>query len=104
MYKNNLNLLLSQLLSVMKFFRYKQVARLTFLGIDDEYDNVASSYSNTKTKLYNNTEFNTKLLRFRINNFNNIKLSQNPAHPRLAGPIQVAPADCLPSPLLRRPR
>ena len=61
----------------MKFFWYKQVARLTFLGIDDEYNNVASSYSNTKTKLYNNTEINTKLLRFRINNLNNIKLSQN---------------------------
>ena len=61
----------------MKFFRYKQVARLTFMGIDDEYNNVASSYYNTKLKLFNNTEINTKLLRFRINNLHNIKLSQN---------------------------
>ena len=44
----------------MKFFRYKQVARLTFMGIDDEYNNVASSYYNTKLKLFNNTEINTK--------------------------------------------
>ncbi len=35
---------------------------------DDEYNNVASSYYNTKLKLFNNTEINTKLLRFRINN------------------------------------
>jgi len=47
------------------------------MGIDDEYNNVASSYYNTKLKLFNNTEINTKLLRFRINNLHNIKLSQN---------------------------
>ena len=28
-------------------------------------------------KIFNNTEINTKLLRFRINNLHNIKLSQN---------------------------
>ncbi len=39
--------------------------------------NVASSYYNTKSKLFNNTEVNTKLLRFRINNLRDIKLSQN---------------------------
>ncbi len=61
----------------MKFLRYKQAARLTFMVIDDEYNNVASSYYNTKLKLFNITEINTKLLRFRINNLHNIKLSQN---------------------------
>ena len=61
----------------MKFFRYKQVARLNFSGIDDEFNNVASSYYKTKFKLFNNTEINTKLLRFRINNLRDIKLSQN---------------------------
>ena len=61
----------------MKFFRYKQVARLNFSGIDDELNNVASSYYNTKFKLFNNTEINTKLLRFRIDNLRDIKLSQN---------------------------
>ena len=61
----------------MKFFRYKQVARLNFSGVDDELNNVASSYYNTKFKLFNNTEINTKLLRFRIENLRDIKLSQN---------------------------
>ena len=31
----------------------------------------------TKLKLFNNTEINTKLLRFRINNLQDLKLSQN---------------------------
>ena len=61
----------------MKFFRYKQVCRLNFNGIDDELNDVASSYYNTKLKLFNNAEVNTKLLRFRINNLRDIKLSQN---------------------------
>ena len=61
----------------MKFFRYKQMCRLNFSGVDDELNNVASSYYNTKFKLFNNTEVNTKLLRFRINNLRDIKLSQN---------------------------
>ena len=61
----------------MEFFRYKQVARLNFSGIDDELNNDATSYYNTKFKLLNNNEINTKLLRFRINNLSDIKLSQN---------------------------
>ena len=61
----------------MKFLRYKQACRLNFMGSDDELNNVASSYYNTKFKLFNNTEVNTKLLRFRINNLRDIKLSQN---------------------------
>ena len=61
----------------MKFFRYKQACRLSFSGIDDELNNVASSYYNTKFKLFDNTEINTKLLRFRIDNLRDIKLSQN---------------------------
>jgi len=61
----------------MKFFRYKQVARLNFSGIDDELNDVDSSYYNTKQKLFDNDEINTKLLRFRINNLRDIKLSQN---------------------------
>ena len=61
----------------MKFFRYKQVARLNFSGIDDELNNEPTSYYNTKFKLLNNNEINTKLLRFRIDNLSDIKLSQN---------------------------
>jgi len=49
----------------MKFFRYKQVARLNFVGYDDELNNVGSSYYNTKFKLLNNNE---------IDNLCNIKL------------------------------
>jgi len=47
------------------------------MGVDDELNNVASSYYNTKFKLFNNVEVNTKLLRFRINNLSDVKLSQN---------------------------
>ena len=61
----------------MKFFRYKQACRLTFNGLDDELNNVASSYYITKYKLLNNTEINTKFLRFRIENLRDVKLSQN---------------------------
>ncbi len=61
----------------MKFLKYKQVARLNFVGIDDELNNVDSSYYNTKFKLLNNTEINTKLMRFRINSLRDLKLSQN---------------------------
>jgi hypothetical protein len=61
----------------MKFFRYKQVARINFSGIDDEWNNEPTSYYNTKFKLLNNNEINTKLLRFRIDNLSDIKLSQN---------------------------
>ena len=45
----------------MKFFRYKQACRLNFMGIDDELNNDASSYYNTKFKLFNNTEINLYL-------------------------------------------
>jgi hypothetical protein len=61
----------------MKFLRYKQVGRLNFFGIDDELNAEPSSYYNTKFKLFNNTELNTKLLRFRINNLRDLKLSQH---------------------------
>ena len=61
----------------MKFFRYKQVGRINFNGVDDELNNEPSSYYNTKFKLFNNNEINTKLLRFRINNLRDMKLSQN---------------------------
>ena len=40
-------------------------------------NDVDSSYYNTKFKLFDNNEINTKLLRFRINNLRDIKLSQN---------------------------
>ena len=61
----------------MNFFRYKQVCRLNFNGIDDELNRSPSSYYVTKSKLFENEEINTKLLRFRINNLSDVKLSQN---------------------------
>ena len=61
----------------MKFFRYKEVARLNFVGTDDEFINVESSYYNTKFKIFKNTEINTKLMKFRINSLRDLKLSQN---------------------------
>ena len=62
----------------MKFFRYKQIARLNFTGIDDELNDVQSSYYTTAPKLFPGiTEINTKLFRFRINNLRDLKLSQN---------------------------
>ena len=62
----------------MKFFRYKQIARLTFTGIDDELNDVQSSYYTTSPKRFPGVaEINTKLLRFRINNLRDLKLSQN---------------------------
>ncbi len=61
----------------MKFLKYKQIARLNFIGCDDELNDEASSYYNTKFKLFNNIEINTKLLRFRLNNLRDLKLSQN---------------------------
>ncbi len=51
----------------MKIFRYKEVARLNFIGFEDELNNDATSYYNTKFKLQNNNEINTKLLRFGAN-------------------------------------
>ena len=44
----------------MKFFRYKQVARLNFSGIDDELNHVDSSYYNRKFKVFDNNAINTK--------------------------------------------
>ncbi len=61
----------------MNFFKYKQIARVNFMGYDDELNDVASSYYNTKFILFNNIEINTKLLRFRIYNLRDLKLSQN---------------------------
>ena len=41
----------------MKFFKYKQVCRLNFCGIDDELNNIASSYYNTSAILPPKVEF-----------------------------------------------
>ena len=62
----------------MKFYRYKQVQRLTFFGFDDDYKEDASSLSKrspqSTTVGVNN---DTKVMRFNINRLHHTQLSQN---------------------------
>ena len=61
----------------MKFYRYKQVQRLTFFGFDDDYIADASSLSKKSPQSTTVGVINdTKLLRFNIN-----RLYQNPLSP-----------------------
>jgi hypothetical protein len=60
----------------MKFYKYKQVQRLTFFGFDDVYVNDASSLSLTSPQSFN-IDFDTKLLRFKIDRLYHTQLSQN---------------------------
>ena len=64
----------------MKFYKYKQVARLTFYGYDDELLNNDSSLSNhfLKGGFGDNDVLNTKTMRFKLDsNMQNILLSNN---------------------------
>ena len=61
----------------MKFYRYKQVQRLTFFGIDDVYIADASSLSKKSPQSITvGVDNDTKLMRFNIN-----RLYQNPLSP-----------------------
>ena len=60
----------------MKFYKYKQVQRLTFFGFDDVYVNDASSLSLTSPQSFN-IDFDTKLLRFKIDRLYHTQLSPN---------------------------
>ena len=64
----------------MKFYKYKQVARLAFYGYDDELLNNDSSLSNYffKGGFGDNDVLNTKTMRFKLDsNMQNILLSNN---------------------------
>ena len=66
----------------MKYYRYKQVQRMTFFGYDDLLLNDNSSLSTTspQTVAVDATGFrvtDTKTLRFNINKLSSIQLSQN---------------------------
>ena len=62
----------------MKFYRYKQVQRLTFFGFDDVYKEKASSLNKKSPQSANATVINdTKLLRFNINRLYQTQLSPN---------------------------
>ena len=62
----------------MKFYRYKQVQRLTFFGVDDIdiYDN-ATLFKTSKQTTDVNVTNDTKRLRFDVNKIASIPLSQN---------------------------
>lgn len=62
----------------MKFYRYKQVQRLTFFGYNDILKTDINSFSKTSTQTTDvNVNLDTKRLRFDINKIASIQLSQN---------------------------
>ena len=62
----------------MKFYRYKQVQRLTFFGFDDAYVADASSLSKKSPQsITAGVDNDTKLLRFNINRLYQTQLSPN---------------------------
>ena len=60
----------------MKFYRYKQVQRLTFFGYDDILKTDTTSFSKTSPTSVN-VAYDTKRLRFDVNKIASIQLSQN---------------------------
>ena len=82
----------------MKFYKYKQLARINCIGFDDELLNNQSSYYNTPYKYAISQEINTKLLRFRFKGLNNIQIGkhafvpivlENNFDPKVRGSFQV---------------
>ena len=62
----------------MKFYKYKQLARINCIGFDDELTNNQSSYYNTPFKFVPaQTQINTKLMRFRFKGLNNIQIGKH---------------------------
>ena len=61
----------------MKFYRYKQLQRLTFFGFDDAYVADASSLSKKSPQSAAGIVNDTKLLRFNINQLFHTQLSAN---------------------------
>ena len=62
----------------MKFYKYKKVARINCVGFDDELTNNTSSFYNTPYKFIpNQTQINTKLMRFRFKGLNNIQIGKH---------------------------
>ena len=60
----------------MKFYRYKQIQRLTFFGYDDILKTDQTSFSKTSPTSVN-VSYDTKRLRFDVNKIASIQLSQN---------------------------
>ena len=61
----------------MKFYKYKQLARINCIGFDDELLSNQSSYYNTPYKYAISQEINTKLMRFRFKGLNNIQIGKH---------------------------
>ena len=62
----------------MKFYRYKQVQRLTLFGYDDILKTDQTSFLKTSPQTTNvNVQYDTKRLRFDVNKIASIQLSQN---------------------------
>jgi hypothetical protein len=62
----------------MKFYRYKQVQRLTFFGYDDFYRDDPNSFSKkSPLSVTVGVDNDTKLLRFNINRISHTQISQN---------------------------
>ena len=61
----------------MKFYRYKQVQRLTLFGYDDILKTDQTSFLKTSPQSTENVQYDTKRLRFDVNKIASIQLSQN---------------------------
>ena len=62
----------------MKFYKYKQVQRLTFFGYDDFYREDPNSFSKkSPLSVTVGVDNDTKLLRFNINRISHTQISQN---------------------------
>ena len=62
----------------MKFYRYKQVQRLTFFGFDDVYkEDESSLYKKSPQSIGAAVDNDTKVMRFNINRLHHTQLSQN---------------------------
>ena len=61
----------------MKFYRYKQLQRMTFFGFDDLNINDTSSISKTSSQSAAGINYDTKTLKFNLNRLFQTQLSQN---------------------------
>ena len=60
----------------MKYYRYKQLQRLTFFGYDDILKTTESLTKTSKQTIANGVNVDTKTLRFNVNKISSIQLSQ----------------------------
>ena len=61
----------------MKFYKYKQLARINCVGFDDELLDDPQAYYYTPIKKLDRIDNNTKLMRFRLKGLNNIQIGKH---------------------------